>query len=61
MKRRIGMKAEFALVMLMLHFQPRFQAEPRISTDFSRIMGKALTSLESFVLREKPKLSAQKP
>ncbi|WP_373399996.1 hypothetical protein V8V91_10455 [Algoriphagus halophilus] len=51
------MKAGFALVMLMLHFLPRFQAEPRISRDFVRIMGKDPTSLENFVWRERTKLS----
>jgi hypothetical protein len=57
MKYRMGVKADFALVMLLLHYLPRFQNEPRISDDFTMITGKEPSSLEIFILREKLKLA----
>jgi uncharacterized protein YbjT (DUF2867 family) len=51
-KRSQGMKTPFILVMIMLHFLPRFQKPPRISTFFEQLTGKKPTTLEEFVLRE---------
>lgn len=56
MKYRMGTKADFALVMLLLHYLPRFQKEPRISSDYKKITSKDPSSLESFIQREKLKL-----
>jgi uncharacterized protein YbjT (DUF2867 family) len=51
-KKRDGMAAGMIMVMIMLHFLPRFQREPRISNFYERIMGKKPTSLAEFVKRE---------
>ena len=52
-KRRAGMPQGFALVMTLLHFLPRLQKEPRISSDFVELTGKSPISLNAFLHREK--------
>ncbi|MCM5661650.1 NmrA family NAD(P)-binding protein [Galbibacter mesophilus] len=52
-KRREGMPKEFVLVMLILHFLPRFQKVPKLSNAFQKITGKQPTSLEEFIKRER--------
>ncbi len=61
MKYRKGMKAGFALVMLLLHYLPRFQKEPIISSDYKMVTGKDPATLESFIQREKLKLTERFP
>ncbi len=51
-KKREGMKVGFILVMIMLHYLPRFQKEPPISTFYESLTGKAPTSVREFVQRE---------
>jgi len=43
------------IVMIMLHFLPRFQKEPVISDNYEKITGKKPTSLGEFIEREKIK------
>ncbi len=52
-KRRRGVSNGMALVMLMLHFLPRFQAEPRISEVYTELTGKEPTRVRAFIEREK--------
>ncbi|WP_104734576.1 NmrA family NAD(P)-binding protein [Hanstruepera ponticola] len=52
-KKKSGVKSEFAFVMTMLHFLPRFQKEPDISDNFDRITGKKPTTLKAFINRKK--------
>jgi hypothetical protein len=41
------------IVMIMLHFLPRFQKEPKISDFYERLTGKKPTVLKTFIEREK--------
>jgi len=43
------------LVMIMLHFLPRFQKESKISDFYEKLTGKKPTSLIDFIRREKDK------
>ena len=52
-KKRDGMEKGMILVMFLLHFLPRFQKEPRISTFYEQLTGKKPTDLKSFIEREK--------
>ncbi len=52
-KKKEGVESGFALVMTILHFLPRFQAEPRISDNYQKLTGKFPTRLQEFVEREK--------
>lgn len=52
-KKREGMKKGMIVVMIMLHFLPRFQKEPAISKFYEQLTGKHPTSLLSFIKREK--------
>jgi uncharacterized protein YbjT (DUF2867 family) len=52
-KKKQGMPAGKIVVMLMLHYLPRFQPEPVISNFYEKLTGKKPTSLEAFVEREK--------
>lgn len=56
-KRREGVQNAFAMVITILHFLPRFQAEPKISDNYQKLTGKIPTTLEEFIEREKDKLS----
>jgi len=52
-KRRMGMPKGKVLVMMMLHFLPRFQSAPHISDFYEQLTNKAPTSLKTFVARER--------
>lgn len=55
-KRREGVPASFALVMVMLHFLPRFESAPAISATYNQLTGKVPTTLRVFINRERSKL-----
>lgn len=52
-KKQEGMVRGMIIVMIMLHFLPRFQKEPFISDNFEKITGKKPASLAEFIEREK--------
>lgn len=54
-KKKEGMVKGMIVVMIMLHFLPRFQKEPVISGYYEKIIGKKPTSLSEFIEREKIK------
>jgi uncharacterized protein YbjT (DUF2867 family) len=53
LKKRQGMPAGMVLVMIMLHFLPRFAKEPNIAPAFRELTGKHPTALNTFLTREK--------
>jgi len=52
MKRREGVPTGKVLVMIMLHFLPRFQKEPAICECYEQLTGKKPTALKDFLKRE---------
>lgn len=54
-KKKEGMTKGMIIVMIMLHFLPRFQKEPAISDFYDKLTGKKPTDLNSFIEREKSK------
>jgi uncharacterized protein YbjT (DUF2867 family) len=58
MKKREGIPAGKIMVMILLHFLPRFQSAPAISKEYERITGKQPTRLLEFISREKGKFIA---
>lgn len=52
-KKRDGMVKGMIIVMILLHFLPRFQKEPKISGFYERLTGKKPTDLKTFIEREK--------
>lgn len=48
-KRKEGVFTAYILVMIMLHYLPRFQKPPRISNDLAELTGEAPTSLANFI------------
>jgi len=54
-KKKDGIAKGMIIVMIMLHFLPRFQKEPTISKNFEKITGKKPTKLIDFIKREKMK------
>jgi uncharacterized protein YbjT (DUF2867 family) len=52
-KRREGVPSGFAIVMIVLHFLPRFQEEPKITNVYYEVTGKKPTLLKEFIKREK--------
>ncbi len=48
----------YILVLIMLHYLPRFQAEPSFSNTFQKIIGKNPTSFDQFVMDNKVLLLA---
>jgi uncharacterized protein YbjT (DUF2867 family) len=54
-KKQDGMVKGMIIVMIVLHFLPRFQKEPNISDFYERLSGKKPTDLKSFIEREKTK------
>lgn len=58
-KNREGMAKGMIAVMILLHFLPRFQQEPKISDFYDRLTGKKPTSLKTFVEREKYRFEKQ--
>lgn len=55
LKDKIGF--EMILVMILLHYLPRFSKEPVISQSYQSITGKPPTSFNDFILREKNTLT----
>lgn len=51
-KKRSGMAKGMIMVMLLLHFLPRFQKEPKISNFYENLTGKKPTNLKDFISRE---------
>lgn len=51
-KKRSGMAKGMIIVMLLLHFLPRFQKEPNISKFYENLTGKKPTYLKEFIERE---------
>lgn len=47
------------IVMILLHFLPRFQKEPQISNFYEELTGKKPTDLKTFILREKAQFELQ--
>lgn len=58
-KRRQGMAKGMIIVMLLLHYLPRFQKEPRISDFYEKLTGKKPTDLKRFIEREKAKFEIE--
>lgn len=56
-KKKEGMKGGFAMVMTILHFLPRLQAEPEISDNYQKLTGKTPNTLQEFIEREKEKIT----
>lgn len=54
-KKSSGMPKGMIIVMLLLHFLPRFQKEPNISNFYENLTGKKPTSLSEFIKRESTK------
>jgi len=58
-KKQEGMVKGMIIVMILLHFLPRFQKEPKISDSYERLTGKKPTDLKTFIEREKNKFEKQ--
>lgn len=56
LKKKEGMKSGMIIVMIVLHFLPRFQKLPNISDNYEKIIGKKPTTLLEFIKREKDRL-----
>lgn len=54
-KKKEGVETGLILVMILLHFLPRFQKDPIISDFFEKLTGKKPTTLKEFIYREKDK------
>ena len=52
-KRQEGMPKGRAIIMILLHFLPRFNKEPKISDFYECLTGKKPTDLKTFIGREK--------
>ncbi len=48
-KKQEGVETGLVLVMTMLHFLPRLQAPPMISSNYEMLSGKQPTTIESFI------------
>ena len=57
-KKKEGNPAGMIIVMIMLHFLPRFQKVPDISDSYEKLTGKKTTTLRDFIYREKIKFEA---
>ncbi|OIP02031.1 MAG: NmrA-like family protein [Bacteroidetes bacterium CG2_30_33_31] len=58
-KKSEGMVKGMIIVMILLHFLPRFQKEPQISDFYESLTGKKPTDLKSFIEREKKQFEKQ--
>ena len=58
-KKREGIVKGMIVVMILLHFLPRFQKELKISNFYERLTGKKPTDLKTFIEREKITLDKQ--
>lgn len=55
-KRKQGVPQGLAIVMIVLHFLPRFQPEPKIASTIEKLLGKKPNDLRKFIQREKSRL-----
>ena len=55
-KKDDGLNTGLIFVMMLLHFLPRFQSEPKISDFYEQLTGKKPTTLKDFITRENNKL-----
>lgn len=58
-KRREGMEKGMTIVMILLHYLPRFQKAPNISDFYEKLTGKKPTALIAFIEREKKQFEKQ--
>ncbi|MFW6302285.1 MAG: NmrA family NAD(P)-binding protein [Bacteroidales bacterium] len=58
-KKRDGMSRGMIMVMLLLHFIPRFQKDPHISDFYKQLTGKNPTDLRTFIKMEMDKFERQ--
>lgn len=58
-KKKEGMAAGKIIVMILLHFLPRFQKEPKISDFYERLTGHTPTDLVTFIARVKKQFEKQ--
>ena len=56
-KKKDGLEKGRIMVMLILHFLPRFQEEPQISTFYEDVTGRKPTTLSEFIKREKARFN----
>lgn len=56
-KKKDGLNKGMIIVMILLHFLPRFQSKPKISDFYEQLTGKKPTTLRDFIIREKNKLT----
>ena len=47
------------IVMILLHYLPRFQKEPAVTDSYEKLTRKKPTTLKTFIEREKNKLEQQ--
>lgn len=52
-KRQEGVISGKIIVMILLHYLPRFQKEPKISNNYFKLTNRTPTSLKEFIIREK--------
>ncbi len=48
-KKRQGISNAYILVLIMLHYLPRFQQRPEVSADFTKLTGEQPAKLEEFI------------
>ena len=53
LKKREGVKKGLIIVMLLLHYLPRFQKDPKITENVYKLTGKQPTTLKKFIERER--------
>jgi len=53
-KKRKGMSNAYILVLIMLHFLPRFQQAPEVSADFTKLTGEQPGGLQEFIRANAP-------
>jgi len=58
-KKQDGLISGMIMVMILLHFLPRFQKEPKISEFYQQLTGKKPTDLKTFINREKTQFEKQ--
>ncbi|MXV52716.1 NmrA family NAD(P)-binding protein [Pedobacter sp. HMF7647] len=52
-KRKEGIKTSFIIVMIVLHYLPRFQKAPPVTNDFTQLTAEAPLTLKKFIEQEK--------
>lgn len=56
-KKKEGLNKGLIVIMIMIHFLPRFQKDPHISDLYEKTTGKKPTTLSEFIQRESAKFS----